>query len=271
MTVFIPLNSLDYKQVPSYGSWRWKRLPQPQNSGIRISAKNPSVDILQFSTNSNPIVNYFDVIFDNYLGSDGKTYEFIHKGLSIKYKNDYVYAFRDTNSSGSLDKGDKLISEFSSGIDWRGLQEHKSSGTLTFKPEKKAHLLDSNGNVIEELQYFLPTLDTSKYKDVITGKWQNSPNSGNGSWTVDDQTIKGFYVRQGGNNQFKLYFDSNNNGRLDKEDMHVGFANRAVQITDNNGTWNWSSTAKTGDYFGSNGQDAGNITFVNNIFLKSYM
>jgi len=112
-------------------------------------------------------------------------------------------------------------------------------------------------------------LDTSKYQDVITGTWTDStPNGGYGSWTVDGSNVKGLYKPSKKGNSVDLYTDINKNGLIDPTDKLVGLAATTNVSTGGSGTWNWSAKGKLGDYFGSNGQDAGNFAFTDKTFLK---
>lgn len=64
-------------------------------------------------------------------------------------------------------------------------------------------------------------------QDSITGTWSatNKPNIA--SWILDDSSLQGFgtYDNKG---KGKLYYDKNNNGKLDKKDKVIG----SLRITD---------------------------------------
>jgi hypothetical protein len=114
------------------------------------------------------------------------------------------------------------------------------------------------------------TLDTSKYQDVIAGTWSDTI-SNNGSWTVDGTNVQGLYKPSNKGNSVDLYLDINKNGLVDSLDKKIGFAATANIDTGGSGTWNWSSKAKLGDYFGSSGQDAGQLAITDKNFLNSFL
>ena len=114
------------------------------------------------------------------------------------------------------------------------------------------------------------TLDTSQYKDIITGAWNSTSLDWNfGSWTVNGTDVQGLYKPSRKGNSVDLYLDINKNGIVDSTDKKIGFAATANIDTGGSGTWNWSSKAKLGDYFGSDGQDAGQFAFSDKKFLNS--
>ena len=126
--------------------------------------------------------------------------------------------------------------------------------------------MDEFKDILNPVQGVLGFLDTTKFKDVIRGTWKDS-TSGKGSWSIDGTTIKGLFQPSSTANSVDLYLDIDKNGSITSIDKKVGFATVAAVSTGGQGTWNWSTSAKTGDYFGSNGQDAGLISINDTSFL----
>lgn len=111
-----------------------------------------------------------------------------------------------------------------------------------------------------------PALNTSKFKDIVTGTWaDSSPRSG--FWTVDNSGIRGLFRPDRTRRSTELWLDINRNGRLDRKDRLVGLATTGDN-TGGRGTWNWSTTAGRGDYFSRDGQDAGDVKLKDTSFLK---
>lgn len=109
----------------------------------------------------------------------------------------------------------------------------------------------------------LGSLNTKLYRDVVKGTWQDS-KSGSGSFTINGSTAKGLYRQSGSRiNSVDLFHDKNKNGRIDRTDPIIGYATTAITSTGGRGTWTWSATANMGDYFASNGSDAGLFYITN--------
>ena len=64
-----------------------------------------------------------------------------------------------------------------------------------------------------------------------------------------------------------IYIDANSNGIIDSVERRVGSAAAGVNIGDA-GTWEWNLTTKQGNYFGSEGQLFGLITFTENYWWE---
>lgn len=95
------------------------------------------------------------------------------------------------------------------------------------------------------------------YGDVVTGIWEDTSYEG-GSWSSDDGEVdNGLFKKKEGTNIADLYLDINYSGVVDDGDMLVGYAQVAPMDTGGYGRWSWSYGAGIGDYFTSNGQDAG--------------
>lgn len=189
--------------------------------------------------------------------------------------------YLDINHSGDIDAGDKKVG-------FAATANIRTGGSGTWNWSSKAKLGNYFGKQGQVAGLFtisdnsflksgskwdavLGYLDTSKYKDVISGTWAESGgwDLGYGSWNVNGKNIKGFYSPSGKGNSANLFLDSNNNNKLDSNDKKVGFAATSNILPGDRGAWNWSSKAKLGDYFASNGRDAGQFAFTDKSFLSS--
>ena len=108
----------------------------------------------------------------------------------------------------------------------------------------------------------------ARFNDVVTGYWEDVSEEG-GTWNVDGKPeIQGYFFKNEELGRANLYIDSNNNETPDDLDRYVGFAQVATSSTGGFGRWNWSSGAGIGDYFTSQGLDAGRITITDTSFLS---
>ena len=110
-------------------------------------------------------------------------------------------------------------------------------------------------------------LDTSKYKDVVKGSWKET-GSGKGEWGVEGGQVKGLYQAGSSANTVDLYLDLDKNGSITTVDKKVGTATLGASTTGGQGGWNWSESAKAGDFFGSTGQDVGSLSLTDATFLQ---
>ena len=113
-------------------------------------------------------------------------------------------------------------------------------------------------------------LDLSKYQGTLTGTWADTTaTGGSGKWTIDGTNYQGLYRTSLLGDTIDVYTDFNKNGTIDAVDKRVGLATFATSVTGGRGTWNWTVTGRSGDYFGSNGQDVGNVAIDNLSFLTT--
>ena len=227
---------------------------------------------------------YQDVITGTWADSSNNNGSWTVNGTDIQglykpsRKGNSVDLYLDINKNGMVDSIDKKIG-------FAATANIDTGGSGTWNWSSKAKLGDyfgSNGQdagqfAISDKNFLKPGtkwdsvmgyLDTSKYQDVITGTWADS-SSNNGSWTVNGTDAQGLYKPSRKGNSVDLYLDINKNGIVDSIDKKIGFAATANIDTGGSGTWNWSSKAKLGDYFGSNGQDAGQFAISDKNFLNS--
>jgi hypothetical protein len=113
-------------------------------------------------------------------------------------------------------------------------------------------------------------LDISNFQGLLTGTWEDTTTTGGyGKWTVDGTDFQGLYRPSNGGYSIDTYRDVNKNGIIDSNDILVGVATLASAPTSGIGTWNWSVTGGTGDYYSSDGLDVGNVVINNLNFLKT--
>ena len=106
-----------------------------------------------------------------------------------------------------------------------------------------------------------------KYKDVLTGYWEDAGDDG-GTWNIDNRPeIQGYFVNDYLTERAYLYIDTNSNSEADVGDKYVGYARSAQIETGGYGRWNWSTGAGVGDFFTSKGKDAGMIFMEDTSFL----
>lgn len=115
----------------------------------------------------------------------------------------------------------------------------------------------------------LGSLDTSRFRDVVTGTWSDTEDQSLKLLTVNGKSINLLARINGDSSTASILLDANGNKQIDSNEKKVGTVTVGMDPGNQGGTWSWSSTARIGDIFNGSGFDVGSLRLTDRAFLNS--